>query len=266
MSLTEEKERQIAQLLQVITEEAALFRKTSHKSVVKIPFTTLEEKHLHPDKAESLIGYMNSISGSYEEGAIEILNGTIHDDRGVIGTLHTGVLEELENVKIDDSKRFLLLWLHNFGRLKKKVTDSLHLSGDRAPQHMVIDDTPDDSSWSSLRLQFIDGRTLHISIPTKNWAKNGVECEHLGLAKKSGRPKEQWHILEEAATQSGRIKLTSTKTRKESRKKQIDLLKAKLKEVFPRLSGEPIKAMDSEAYQMMFEIIPEQREDSDSLE
>ncbi|MGC9602249.1 MAG: hypothetical protein ABSE76_00690 [Minisyncoccia bacterium] len=129
------------------------------------------------------------------------------------------------------------------------------------PQHIVIDDTPEDTSWHSLQLRFTDGRTLHASIPAKKWAKNSIECEQLGLEKKGGRPKEQWHILEEAASHSGQIKLASSMNEKESKKKQINLLKTRLKAAFPKLKGEPLEPVGRDAYHTTFEILPEQQEE-----
>ncbi len=266
MELTEEKESQIVQLLQVITEETALFRKTSSTTVVKIPFSILKEKEISPDKAENLIGYMNRISGSYEEGLIEILNGTIYkykDGSPIVGTMYTESFDVLENVKIDDDERFLLLWLHNFGKLKKKVMDSLRFNVDTAPQHIVIEDTPDDSKWSFLQLRFIDGCTLHafMHVNNSNWNKTDIGRKELGLEKTNGLPKEQWHLLEEAANNNGRIKLSSSKIDPESKRKQITGLKKLLKEVFPKLQGEPFSPM-GDAYVTTFEILPIQREEN----
>ena len=112
-------------LLQVVTEHFALFQKTGGKSqVIKIPIAALEAKQLSLAEAENLIGYINRVP-SGNNGAIDVLNGEIYRYQGVIGTMVTEVFEELDDVKLGDDKKFLLLWLHDFEKLQKVVLGSL---------------------------------------------------------------------------------------------------------------------------------------------
>ncbi len=223
----------------------------------------LQSIHISYPEAKTLIGHWNARIAK-EKSYITILNGTIYHDGLVIGTMVTEVFEVLEGVHFDDEKDCLMLWIDDLDKIIERAVAAFPES--ISPSHIVIDDTPADADWRSLQLRFIDGRTLYAGIASKSWARNGVECSQLGLEKKGGRPKEQWHILEEAAANKGLIKLSSSKTAKESKRKQINLLKTLLKEVFPRLTGEPLEPLGGDAYQVVFEILPEQREERAYLE
>jgi len=130
--------------------------------------------------------------------------------------------------------------------------------------HIAIDDTPEGANWRSLHIRFINGRTLLASFHSHAWNKSFGAGE-LGLEKKRGeRPKEQWLLLEEASKNNGRISLISSKGRtKEGKRRQISELKKLLKEVFTKLSGEPFEPTGGDAYQALFVIEPEQREDNE---
>lgn len=76
-------------------------------------------------EAKTLIRFLNIKIGT-NEAYIDILNGTFANYNNVIGTMVTGVFEELNGVDIDDEKDSLILWVNNWGIFKKNAESFLN--------------------------------------------------------------------------------------------------------------------------------------------
>ena len=131
------------------------------------------------------------------------------------------------------------------------VINEKKLSKAKAQQHthVVIDDTPDGASWRALQVRFTDGRTLLASFPTPPWNKP-ITAGELRLEKNgNNRLKVQWSLLEEAAANNGQIQFSD-----EGKRRQINSLQQLLKEVFPKLTGNPFEPLGGGAYRTTFAI------------
>ncbi len=125
--LTQKQEEQISNLIGMIISQSKLFPE-SKPLLVKIPFSLLQGVHISPSEAKDLIRSLNRSIEATEKVYVEVLNGTIVEYEGTVGTMpRGGTFAELEEVDVGDDKESLILWVNDLEEVKKRTESFLAL-------------------------------------------------------------------------------------------------------------------------------------------
>lgn len=144
-----------------------------------------------------------------------------------------------ESLEIDDAGRPVVT-----GAGRQRLAEFRRLHVPELARKQVADrfPTPAGARWSDVKIRFVDGETVSISVL-------GVHGrfihKQLGLGYlKSNRPTNQWHLLRDFAANGGKITWQSKGASPRNRQRKRTL-KDKLKKFF-RIEGEPIEPLPDE--------------------
>lgn len=112
--------------------------------------------------------------------------------------------------------------------------------------------TPPDATWSDVRIRFLDGETVSVTVGAENAVVNYTQ---LGMADgRNGRPTVQWELLRVFAKEYGTLDWSSRSAGRR-RQKQREVLARQLRTFF-RIEGDPFVAAGN-GWQTRFTLTPD---------
>lgn len=160
-----------------------------------------------------------------------------------------GLLPLDECLEMDERHR---LHLTDDGRTFLADFLELHLPKREAGEKPTYFATPADASWCDVRMRFLDGETVTVTVGEEVVTLNYTQ---LGMAsRRNGRPTRQWELLRIFAAGYGQFDWSNRQADRRHQK-QKELLSKRLRAFF-RIDGEPIRAAGN-GWQTRFSIQPD---------